>query len=200
MDKIALARWKTEMESELAEVEKQLSNIERRRAVLKAQLVAVITLLSPTEQVQAPEKYEVRDPVGEFTANLKGQGWSVENHGGKTRNYIANRGGHSVDIWIKFSKRSEVSGKYWFGVNPDRLQNKNGGVILLLGTHEQYVCLPFIKLLEMLEGSKNTITGQKFLVRQNSGQVELQPAGVGGKWINVTAYCGNEGLEKIGIN
>jgi hypothetical protein len=200
MDKIALAKWKTEMESELAEVEKQLFDLESKRAVLKVELGAVVTLLSPTEQVQVRNKYEVRDPVGEFIATLKGKGWSVENHGGKIKNYVANRGGHSVDLWIKFSKRSEVSGQYWFGINPDRLENKNGGVILLLGTHQQYICLPFINLLEMLEGSKNTVTGQKFQVRQNNGQVELQPAGIGGKWINVTPYYAEEGLERIGIN
>lgn len=200
MDKITLNRWKTELESELTEVEKQLSALELKRAGLKAKLAAFATLLSPTEQLPIREKHEVRDPVGEFIANLKEKGWSVENHGGRANNCVAIRGGHRVDLWIKFSKLSEVSGKYWFGVNPDRLKNESGGVILLLGTHQHYVCLPFIKLFEMLEGSKNTVTGQKFQVRQNNGKVELQPAGIGGKWINVTPYYNGEGLEKIGIS
>lgn len=200
MDKTQLAKWKGEMEMQLAEVEKQLTVIEKERAVLKAKLGAVTTLLSPTEEITAIENYEVRDPVGAFIADLKVNGWSVGKHGGKTKRYDANRGGQSVELWIKFSKLHEVLGRYWFGVNPAHLENRNGGVILLLGTHKKYICLPFTKLHEMLKGSKNTPTGQKFLVRQKSGQVELQPAGTGGKWINVTLYLNGEGLKKIGIN
>ena len=200
MDKTQLAKWKREMEMQLAEVEKQLTVIERKRAVLKAKLGAVTTLLSPTEEITAIENYEVRDPVGAFIADLKVNGWSVGKHGGKAKRYDANRGGQSVELWIKFSKLSEVSGRYWFGVNPAHLENKYGGVILLLGTHKKYICLPFTKLHEMLEGSKNTAIGQKFLVRQKSGQVELQPAGIGGKWINVSSYLNGEGLKRIGIN
>ncbi|MFC1910961.1 hypothetical protein ACFLXC_06800, partial [Chloroflexota bacterium] len=126
--------------------------------------------------------------------------WSVGKHGGRTNNYIANRSGQSVELWIKFSKLSEISGQYWFGVNPAHLENRNGGVVLLLGTHQQYICLPFSKLREMLEGSKNTKTGQKFQVKQKIGQTELQPAGIGGKWIDVTSYLNGEGLKRIGIN
>lgn len=204
MDKVQLAKWKRELEMQLAEVEKQLTVIEKKRAVLKAQLAAVTTLLSPTEEITAIENYEVRDPVGAFIADLKVDGWSVwkhEGHGVRTNHYGANRGGQSVELWIKFSKLSEVSRRYWFGVDPAYLENRNGGVILLLGTHKKYICLPFTKLHEMLEGSKNTRSGQKlFEVRQKSGQVELQPAGTGGKWINVTSYLNGEGLKIIGIN
>lgn len=201
MDKTQLAKWKRDIEMQLAEVEKQLTVIERKRAVLKAKLGAVTTLLSPTEEITAIENYEVRDPVGEFIADLKVNGWSVWKHGGhgvRANHYDASRGGQSVELWIKFSKLSEVSGRYWFGMNPVHLENRNGGVILLLGTHKKYICLPFTKLHEMLEGSKITPTGQKFLVRQKSGQVELQPAG--GKWIQVTSYLNEEGLKRIGIN
>lgn len=203
MDKMQLAKWKREMEMQLAEVEKQLTVIEKKRAVLKAQLGAVTTLLSPTEGITAIENYEVRDHVGAFIAELKVNGWSVCKRGGRGvrgNHYGANRGGQNVDLWIKFSKLSEGSGRCWFGVNPAHLEKRNGGVILLLGTHQQYICLPFTKLREMLEGSKDTITGKKFLVRQKSGQVELQPTGTGGKWINVTSYLNEEGLKRIGIN
>ena len=201
MDKTQLAKWKREIEMQLAEVEKQLTVIEKKRAVLKAQLGAVTTLLSPTEEITAIENYEVRDPVGAFIADLKVNGWSVGKHGGKAKRYDANRGGQSVELWIKFSKLHEVLGRYWFGVNPAHLENRNGGVILLLGTHKKYICLPFTKLHEMLEGSKNTQAGQKeFLVRQEGGQVELQPAGTGGKWINVTSYLNGGGLKRIGID
>ncbi len=201
MDNTQLAKWKREMEMQLAEVEKQLTGIEKERAALKAKLGAVTTLLSPAEEITAIENYEARDLIGAFIADLKVNGWSVGKHGGKIRSYDANRGGQSVELWIIFSKLHEVSERYWFGVNPDHLENRNGGVILLLGTHKKYICLPFTKLQEILEGSKNTRAGHKlFHVRQKSGQVELQPAGIGGKWINVTAYLNGEGLKRIGIN
>jgi len=204
MDKTQLAKWKGELEMQLAEVEKQLTVIEKKRAVLKAKVAAVTILLSPTEEITAIENYEVRDPVGAFIADLKMNGWSVwkhEGHGVRTNRYDASRGGQSVELLIKFSKLSEVSGRYWFGVNPDHLENRNGGVILLLGTHKKYICLPFNKLHEMLEGSRKTRSGQKlFEIRQKSEQVELQPAGTGGKWINVTSYLNREGLKRVGIN
>jgi hypothetical protein len=200
MDRTQLDKWKEELESELAIVEKQLAEMEKKRAVLKTKLGAVGTLLSPMENVTVPPDYDGKDPVGEFIVDLKTKGWSFEREGGKTNIYIANRGGNSVGLWIKFSKLSEVTGNYWFGVNPDLLKNKDGGVILLLGTHQQYVCISFTKLHELLEGSKNTKTGQKFQIRQKGGRVELQPAGFGGKWIDVTSYLNGEGLKKIGIN
>jgi hypothetical protein len=200
MDKMQLAKWKREMEMQLTEVEKQITVLEKKRVVVKAKLGAVTTLLSPTEGITAIENYEVRDPVGAFIGDLKVNGWSVWKHGARGNHYGVNRGGQNVDLWIKFSKLSEVSGRYWFGVNPAYLENRNGGVILLLGTYQQYICLPFTKLREMLEGSKNTITGQKFVVRRESEKVELQPAGTGGKWINVTPYFNGEGLKAIGIN
>ena len=200
MDKTQLAKLKREIQMQLAEVEKQLAVIERKRAVLKARLGAVTTLLSPTEEITGIENYEVRDPVGEFIADLKMNGWSVWKRGGhgiRANQYDVNRGGQNAELWIKFSKLSEASGRYWFGVNPVHLENRNGWVVLLLGTHKKYICLPFTKLHGMLEGSKITPTGQKFLVREKSGQVELQPGG--GKWVNATSYLDGEGLKRIGI-
>ncbi len=200
MDKTQLSKWKEEIEMQLAEVEKKLTVIEKERSALKAKLGAIITLISPTEELNAIENYEMKDLVGAFIEDLKMNGWSVRKHGGRIRSYDANRGGQSFELWIIFSKFHEGGERYWFGVNPDHLGNRNGGVILLLGTHNKYICLPFDKLRDMLEGSKNTITGKKFLVRQKNGEVELQPAGIGGKWINVTEYLNEEGLKKIGIN
>jgi hypothetical protein len=200
MDKIQLAKWKQELESELVEVEKQLTEIEKKRSVLKTQLGAVTTLLSPAEQMQVIEEYDTTDYKASFITELKMKGWSVQKQGGNNSNYIAKRSGYGAILWVKFSELSKVTGNYWFGVNPEHLENKNGGVVLLLGNHQQYVCLPFTKLHEMLEGSKNTKTGQKFQVKQKSGRVELQPAGLGGKWIDITPYLNGDGLKKIGIN
>ena len=206
----ALAKRKTELESQQAEVEKQLSYLERKRMEIKEQLIAVGILLhlpiNLPNQGQVPEKNDVRntmgelDELGEFMLALRAKGWFIEEHGRKPRIYLCNRGGKTVELWLKFSKRHEASGQYWFGLNADRLENKSGGVILLLDTHEHYVCLPFLKLREILEGAKNTETGQKFQIRQNGGQVELQPTGSNRKWFNVSSYYNGEGLQKIGIN
>lgn len=199
MDNEQLIKWKKEMESELAEVEKQLSDIEKRRMVLKSKIKAVETLLSPAEQISKFDNYSLRDPVNEFISSLQANGWSIEKLKGKGNNYLVSKGTTRINLWTKFSKLSDITGQYWFGVNPAYLNNENGGIVLILGTHDQYICMPFKKLRDMLEGSKNTKTGQKFQVREKNGRIELQPAGIGGDWIDVTQYTNRKGLERIGL-
>ena len=102
-------------------------------------------------------------------------------------------------MWIKFSKLHETTGQYWFGISPGSLQskvNQKGGVILLLGNANHYLCLPFSKLYDLLQGATETETGQKFQIYEDSIKFSILPGGTN-NWIDISKYYNN--ITMIGL-
>ncbi|MFC1933170.1 hypothetical protein ACFLXU_06065 [Chloroflexota bacterium] len=207
MDKEVLIKWKSELETNLANLEKRLSELELERWKIREQLGAVATLLSTTDgggitkQGGSITLLTESDAIAGFFSSLKGQGWSIAHKGGRLSRYIASRGDQRTNLWIKFSMYHEAVDSYWFGIGPEHLEsltNENGGVILLLGTSNRYICFPFAKLRELLRGATKAKTGQKFKVWERGEQVRLLPAGTG-EWTDITRFYGTQGLQEISL-
>ena len=66
----------------------------------------------------------------------------------------------------------------------------------MLGSSDSYLCFPFSRLLELLEGATETKTGQKFQIQEKGGQYSMQPGGTN-KWIEVSTF--HKSLDSIGI-
>jgi hypothetical protein len=205
MDKLMLTKWKSELEGQLNELEKNISTMQLERTKIVDQLGAVAKLLytiggeKPAEVLHFKNQGEA-EATAEFMGEIKRLGWSVQRRQGRTKTYVVSSGNQSIEIWFKFSICHEATGQYWLGINPDDLKSraiKKGGVILLLGASDRYLCFSFPKLLEVLEGATDTKTGRKFQIRENSNQFFLQPAGTN-KWIDVSSFYKN--LGKVYLN
>ncbi len=204
MDKSMLIKWKSELETQLSELEKKIATSQLERTKVVDQVGAVSRLLSSMNVGGTPEKLHLKSQseaavTTEFLSKLEQSGWSVEHRHGRTNIYGASRGGDSVEIWIKFSVCHEATGKYWFGISPDGLKYKasqKGGVVLMLGVSDRYLCFPFSKLYELLKGATETRTGQKFQIQEKSSQFSIQPGGTN-NWIDVSASYND--LSSIGL-
>jgi len=200
-----LFKWKSDLEAKLAEIEEQISALESERRRVREQLGAMSTLLSTTEGREVIESGSSNmgltevDAIADFLSSLKGKGWSITRRSGRLNSYRVSRGGQTATLWIKFSMYHQAVDSYWFGIGPENLEsltNEGGGVILLLGTSDRYLCFPFTQLQELLRGATKAKTGQKFKVRERKGQIQLQPAGTG-EWIDVSSFFSSGDLRKI---
>ena len=202
MDKEILLKWKPELEANLADLERQISQLNTERVKIQSQLAAVGTLLSATGKVMANQTISTEpDATSNFLSSLKMRGWSISYTHKRANIHIASRMGESINLWTKFSRHHERPDGYWFGITPDSLAvmiNEKGGVALLLGTPNDYVCFSFKKLQELLHGATPAKTGQKFYIRKRGGKVELLPIGTD-QWIDVSPFVGTDGLKGIGL-
>jgi hypothetical protein len=205
MDEIVLSKWKAELEIQLGELEKKISTLQIERTKTVEQLGAVVKLLSSTGEGKIVEVTPFKnqgeaETTTEFMHEITRRGWSVQKRRGRTKTYAISSGNQSLEIWLKFSVCHEMTGQYWFGISADDLKSrdiKRGGVILLLGASDRYLCFSFPKLFEVLEGATDTKTGRKFQIRENGNQLYLQPAGTN-KWIDVSSFYKN--LSKVNLN
>jgi hypothetical protein len=205
MDELTLTKWKSQLEAELTELEKKSSTLEMERGKTIEQLGAVMKLLSMMkgeDYVDIPSNKSISadKAATAFIAGLKLLGWSVSNgQGGKTI-YNASRGNQNTEIQLIFSKYYEASDNYWFGIDPGSLENRSsqkGGVVIILGAMDRYLCLPFAKLLQLLKGSNKTRVGRwEFHVREKSGQFYFHPLKTDA--VNVSSFYND--LSKIGLN
>ena len=172
---------------------------------LQDQLGAVVKLLSTMkiggtiEEQQFKNQGEAEATTG-FLSGIERRGWSIGYKRGRTKTYWVSQRGQSVEMWLKFSACHEATGKYWFGIASEDLESRSsqeGGVVLMLGASNRYLCFPFAKLLELLRGATKTRTGQKFQVREESGRFAIQPGGTN-KWIDVSSSYNN--LSRIDLD
>ena len=205
MNEALLTQWRNDLESQLSELEKKISTLQLERNKINTQLGAVVKLLSTinTEKTIEEPKFKNQgesEATIEFISRLERLGWSVDHIQGRTKTYEVSRGDKRVELWLKFSVCNDPTGRYWFGIAPEDLnarRSRKGGVIILLGASDRYLCFPFAKLLELLNGSTNTRTGQKFHILEKSGHFSMLPVGTG-EWIEVSSYYGN--LSIIGLD
>lgn len=202
MDEEMLLKWKTELETNLASLERQISQLDTERVKIQSQIKAIVTLLSPTGKAMANQTISTdADATSNFLSSLTSRGWSISSTHKRANIHICNRMGESINLWTKFSRYYERQNKYWFGITPDSLAvmvNEKGGVILLLGTPNDYVCFSFKKLQELLLEATPARTGKKFDIRKRGGKIELLPIGTN-QWVDVSLFVGANGLKGIGL-
>lgn len=206
MDRGTLLAWKSELENSLAQLEKNMSKLEYELRGVKEKLRAINTLLAETngdksERQDITSRAEVA-VIADFLSILRRKGWSIDGKTGQQQIYTAQRGGQTQNLWVKYSSFHEKNDFYWFGIDPKSLEELSaqaGGVVLLLLDQEfRYLSFAFAKFRELLEGATHAKTGQKFHVKEKGSRILLNPAGTG-KWIDVSAFEGEQGLRRLGL-
>ena len=204
MDKILLTKWRSELDMQLTEIEKKISDLQLEQTKIMDQIDAIGKLLftaggeKQTEVTYFKNQSEA-ETTTEFIRQIVRRGWSMKKRQGRTKMYDVSNENQSLELWLKYSICHKATDKYWFGISPDDLKTREtqkGGVILLLGSSDHYLCFSFLKLKEILEGATNTKTGQKFQIREDETQLSLQPAGTN-KWIDVSTF--NKNLSKVNL-
>lgn len=202
MDKEMLLKWKPELETNLAETEKKISQLDKERVEIQSQLAAIQTLISSGgKSISSTTISTEAEATSNFLSSLKTRGWSISSTHKRPNIYVASRMSESIKLWIKFSSQEERTGQYWFGITPDSLAvmtGERGGIVLLLGTPNDYICFPFKQLQALLNGATKAKTGQKFNIRKRGNIVEFLPTGTG-QWIDITQFVADDGLNSIGL-